>query len=45
MRTILAKVLYHFDLSLAPESMDWDKQKVFSLWEKKPLMVKLHPRV
>ncbi|RAH71874.1 cytochrome P450 [Aspergillus aculeatinus CBS 121060] len=45
MRIILAKVLYHFDLSLAPESMNWDKQKVFSLWEKKPLMVKLHPRV
>ncbi|RAL08505.1 cytochrome P450 [Aspergillus homomorphus CBS 101889] len=45
MRIILAKVLYHFDLSLAPESVDWNKQKVFSLWEKKPLMVQLHPRV
>ncbi|PYH43686.1 cytochrome P450 [Aspergillus saccharolyticus JOP 1030-1] len=44
MRIILAKVLYHFTLSLAPESVDWDKQNVFSLWEKKPLMVQLHAR-
>ncbi|KAF9882768.1 hypothetical protein FE257_005303 [Aspergillus nanangensis] len=45
LRIILAKVLYHFDLSLLPESVGWDKQNTFFLWEKRKLMVNLKPRV
>ena len=41
MRLILTKVLYNFDLELCPESEEWVDQKVFTLWEKHPLMVKL----
>ncbi|KAL4895595.1 cytochrome P450 [Aspergillus ambiguus] len=44
LRLILAKVLYHFDLSLAPESVGWDKQKTFFLWEKRKLMVHVEAR-
>lgn len=42
MRLILAKVLFHFDLKLVDEQDDWmDGQKVFTLWEKPALMVKV----
>lgn len=41
MRLILAKMLYSFDMELAPESKDWLDQKVFLVWEKKPLFVKI----
>lgn len=41
MRLILTKVLYNFDLELCPESEGWADQKVYLLWEKHPLMVKL----
>ena len=41
MRLILTKVLYNFDLELCPESEEWADKKVFTLWEKHPLMVKL----
>ncbi|KAJ5801644.1 uncharacterized protein N7518_003712 [Penicillium psychrosexuale] len=44
MRLILAKMLYNFDLSLLPESVGWDKQKTFLLWEKNDLMVQLKAR-
>jgi hypothetical protein len=41
-RLILAKVLYNFDFKLCPESKDWmNNQQVYTLWEKKPLMVKV----
>ncbi|KAL5335510.1 cytochrome P450 [Aspergillus crustosus] len=43
-RLILAKVLWHFDLGLAPESLGWDKQKTFAIWEKNKLMVYLKAR-
>lgn len=43
MRVILARMLWNFDLELAPESEGWEKQKVFTLWDKGPLMVKLSP--
>jgi hypothetical protein len=45
LRLILAKVLYHFDLSFVPGSEGWDKQKTFFLWEKNDLLVRLRPRV
>ncbi|KAL5358310.1 cytochrome P450 [Aspergillus floccosus] len=44
MRLILAKVLYNFDLVFVPESVGWEKQRTFVLWEKKELMVQLKPR-
>ncbi|KAL4888057.1 cytochrome P450 [Aspergillus ambiguus] len=44
MRLILAKVLYNFDLMSTPESIGWDKQKTFLLWEKNQLMVQLKQR-
>lgn len=45
MRLILAKVLWHFDVELCPQSDNWIQQKLFTLWDKGPLMVKLHPVV
>ncbi|KAL1967665.1 hypothetical protein VTN77DRAFT_2922 [Rasamsonia byssochlamydoides] len=44
MRLVLAKVLWHFDLSLCEECADWTDQKVYMVWEKKPLMVRLKAR-
>ncbi|KAF2267484.1 cytochrome P450 [Lojkania enalia] len=42
MRLILAMVLWHFDMvELCPESEQWLNQKVYVLWDKGPLMVKL----
>ncbi|KAI1841320.1 hypothetical protein JX265_007920 [Neoarthrinium moseri] len=43
MRIILASLVWNFDfLNVEPDSMDWiDKQKIFSLWEKVPLVVKM----
>ncbi|KAF1810767.1 benzoate 4-monooxygenase cytochrome P450 [Eremomyces bilateralis CBS 781.70] len=40
-RLLLATTLYHFDMTLCDESMNWCDQKVFALWEKPPLMVNL----
>jgi hypothetical protein len=40
MRLLLSKVLFNFDLELCPGMEDWiDKQKVYTLWQKTPLMV------
>ncbi|KAK8091868.1 hypothetical protein PG997_002229 [Apiospora hydei] len=41
MRLLAAKVLFNFDLELCAESRNWTEQKVFILWDKKPLMCKL----
>jgi cytochrome P450 len=41
MRLILAKVLYNFDPELCAQSEDWMEQKVYVLWQKTPLMVKV----
>ncbi|KAH7047586.1 RadP cytochrome P450 epoxidase [Macrophomina phaseolina] len=43
MRLILSYTLWHFDLELCGESEDWLDQRVYALWEKKPLMVRLKP--
>lgn len=40
-RTMLARLLVAFDMELMPESMDWNKQRSYLLWEKRPLYVKL----
>ena len=45
MRLILVKMLYHFDLKVQEERTgDWTDQKVFLLWEKRPLWISLLPR-
>jgi len=44
MRSILARVLWHFDLELCDESTNWAKQKVFILWDKPALNVRLRAR-
>lgn len=44
MRLLMTLLLWHFDLELMDESEDWIDQKIFTLWEKGPLMVKLSPR-
>ncbi|KAF2108883.1 cytochrome P450 [Lophiotrema nucula] len=43
MRIILSKILFHFDLTLLPESDDWRTQEVYTLWQKPALKVKLTP--
>jgi len=46
MRLILARVLWNFDLELTEESKNWrEGMKIFILWEKPPLFVKLKPVV
>lgn len=43
-RTILARLVWHFDMELEDESKDWANQKVFILWQKPSLMVRLKAR-
>ncbi|KAM3415335.1 hypothetical protein BST61_g8864 [Cercospora zeina] len=44
MRLIAAKLIWTFDLELDPSSEDWmDRCKVFTLWDKPELAVKLTP--
>ncbi|KAI4665836.1 uncharacterized protein J4E78_003301 [Alternaria triticimaculans] len=46
MRLIMSKVLFNFDLELLPECRNWiADQKIYSLWEKTPLMVKIKDAV
>lgn len=46
MRLAIARLLWNFDMKLEQGQDDWvDKQKTFVVYEKGPLMVKLHPRV
>jgi hypothetical protein len=45
MKFVLAKLLWNFDFELCKESEKWaETQKVFVLWEKRPLMVRLRKR-
>lgn len=43
MRLLFASVLANFDMKLCDESRNWMDQKVYVLWEKKPLIVRLIP--
>ena len=45
MRSILARMLWHFDMELCEVSKEWSKQLIFVLWEKRALMVKLTERL
>lgn len=45
MTSILARVVYRFDLELCPESENWIKgQAAWIVWEKPPLYIKLRER-
>ena len=44
MRLILARVLFNFDISLCDESRDWVNQRLWLVWEDKPLMCRLKLR-
>lgn len=41
MKLVLAALLVNFDMQLGEGCEGWSDQKVFALWEKKPLFVKL----
>lgn len=41
MRLILTKLLYTFDLELAPESSRWADQEMYNLWRRPDLKVRL----
>ena len=41
MRLMLARLLWKFYLEIMPDSIGWDKQKVYVLWEKGDLNVKI----
>jgi len=44
MRLILAKLIWHFDFDLMPESQDWiEQQFIYTTWEKVPLKIRLTP--
>ncbi|PGG95903.1 hypothetical protein AJ79_09813 [Helicocarpus griseus UAMH5409] len=45
MRTILARLLWRFDVELCPESKQWTRgQKTYLVWDKPPLMCRLKAR-
>ncbi|KAK2604636.1 hypothetical protein N8I77_007549 [Diaporthe amygdali] len=45
LRLILARVIFNFDMELAPESRGWaDDQELFSFWNKPALNVYFRPR-
>lgn len=44
MRLILARMIWNFDMELAPESHNWIDQLSFVVWDKPGLQVKLTPR-
>jgi hypothetical protein len=45
MRIILARLLWNFDITLSEKSYGWnDAHKVFQVWQKTPLKVKLTTR-
>jgi hypothetical protein len=43
MRTILSKLIWHFDITLDPRTTDWDNARSYIVWENKPLWVRLTP--
>lgn len=45
MRLALGKLVFNFDFELCEESRGWTRQKVFVLWEKRPLYVRVRPFV
>ncbi len=44
MNLILARLVFEFDMELEDEEIDWMNQRVFTLWEKSPMMIRLRAR-
>ncbi|EXJ90170.1 hypothetical protein A1O3_03239 [Capronia epimyces CBS 606.96] len=44
MRLLLARMLFSFDIEATPAIEGWLDQKVYLLWQKPPLWIKLKPR-
>jgi hypothetical protein len=44
MKLALARIVYDFDFELVDEKGDWFDQRVYTLWDKKPLMMKFVER-
>ncbi|KAE8381191.1 cytochrome P450 [Aspergillus bertholletiae] len=44
MRLILSKLVFNFDIDLAPLGDNWNEQKGFIVWDRPPLMVRLVDR-
>jgi cytochrome P450 len=44
MKLILARLVFEFDFELLDSKDDWADQRVFTLWEKRPLMLKIWVR-
>lgn len=44
MRLTLARLLFNFDIEATPEIEGWTDQKIFLLWQKPALFIKLIPR-
>jgi len=44
LRSILARLLWHFDFELCEESKGWHNQRSFILWDKPPLWLKMSRR-
>lgn len=43
MRLVFAKILFKFDLELVNPDSNWLEQKVFTLWDKPELLIRLTP--
>jgi hypothetical protein len=44
MNLVLARLVFEFDFELEDEEVDWMNQRVFTLWEKPSLMIRLRAR-
>jgi hypothetical protein len=44
MKLALARIVYEFDFELVDEEGDWFDQRVYTLWDKKPLMMRFVER-
>jgi cytochrome P450 len=45
MKLVLARIIYDFDFELVDPHDDWFDQKVFTLWDKKPLLLKFKEKI
>ncbi|KAL0942970.1 averantin oxidoreductase [Colletotrichum truncatum] len=43
-RLIIAKIFFNFDMEPLPVCENWDNQKVYGMWEKPPLLVRVTRR-
>lgn len=44
MKLALCRIVYEFDFELVDDKDDWFEQKVYTLWNKKPLMMRFIER-